>query len=366
MINNTNSIKHLFVTVVLLLNFSISTAQLQSVGYPDPQLSPKDNDYMDRQAKVFLDTVSMILAKYPPAIHPARERNYAMFLMDAVFHDKYAAFRKPAQVFFQSRIDRVVEELETTEITSGAQIWKIYNMGFIVRTRSVTIAFDLVSGIQSKSDDFKIPDHQMKRLIKQCDILFISHRHSDHAERQVIDEFRRLGRPVLAPEQLSRDRPEFSGLIHPEIIAEKEQKVTLSNNIELRFINYPGHQMANHDNNVVLVTTPEGISIAHNGDQINEGDFMVDFDWIDKVSQNHKVDILISNAWTTDIFRIVKGFNPKLVIPGHQLELGHTVWDRLPYWGDDEYLELNYAELKKSRYPVVVMMWGESYHYFSQ
>ena len=352
--------KILFFCCVLFVSLNIFG---QPVGHPDPQLSPRDNDYMDRQAKVFLDTVNMILAKYPPAIHPARERNYAMLLMDAVFHDKYAAFRKPAQIFFRSGIDRVIEELETSEITAGAKIWKIYNMGFIVRTRSVTIAFDLVSGASSKSEDFTILDVQMKRLIQQCDILFISHRHSDHWEKQIIDEFRRLGRPVLAPEQLSRDRPEISGLIHPERTAEKEQKVKFPKGIELRFINYPGHQMARNDNNVVLVTTPEGISIAHNGDQINEGDFMVDFDWIDKVSQKQKVDILISNSWTTDILRIVKGVNPKLVIPGHELELGHTVWDRVPYWGDDEYLELNYAELKNSKYPVVVMIWGESYHY---
>jgi hypothetical protein len=43
--------------------------------------------------------------------------------------------------------------------------------------------------------------------------------------------------------------------------------------------------------------------------------------------------------------------------------MGHTVWDRLPYWGDDEYLGLNYADLKRSEFPLVVTTWGESYHY---
>ena len=129
---------------------------------------------------------------------------------------------------------------------------------------------------------------------------------------------------------------------------------------------FPGHQMRSIPNNVYLVTTPEGLTLVHTGDQINEGDFMVDFDWIDEVAKNHKVDVLMPIAWTTDIFRIVKGFNPKLVLPGHELELGHTVWDRLPYWGDDEYLGLNYAELKTSKYPVVALIWGESYHYVSE
>jgi len=51
--------------------------------------------------------------------------------------------------------------------------------------------------------------------------------------------------------------------------------------------------MSSHENNVTLVITPEGYSIAHRGDQINEGNFMIDYDWIDKVKDYHKVDILI-------------------------------------------------------------------------
>jgi hypothetical protein len=131
----------------------------------------------------------------------------------------------------------------------------------------------------------------------------------------------------------------------------------------MEIVIYPGHQMKSIDCNVYLVKTPEGITLAHNGDQINEGDFMVDWEWIDRVKETQKVDVLMTNAWTMDIFRMVKGFNPKLVMPGHEIEMGHTVWDRLPFWGDDEYLKLNYAELKKSEYPVVVTAWGESFTY---
>ena len=90
---------------------------------------------------------------------------------------------------------------------------------------------------------------------------------------------------------------------------------------------------------------------------------MIDYEWIDQVAKHHKVDVLMPNAWTMDILRIAKGFNPKLVMPGHEIEMGHTVWDRLPYWGDDAYLELTYEKLKKSKYPVLAAVWGESYHY---
>jgi hypothetical protein len=105
--------------------------KLEGGGKPDSQLSQKDNDYLDRQATVFLDSVQSILVKYPPepAKQEARERGWAKLLMDAVFHEHFAAFRKPAQQFFHQRIDAAIQELEHTRVEQGARIWKIYDMG---------------------------------------------------------------------------------------------------------------------------------------------------------------------------------------------------------------------------------------------
>jgi len=359
--------KYLYFLVFGLLFFQQVTGQQMSNGkaggVPDPQLSQKDNDYLDRQAKVFLDTVQSILAKYPPVIRDGRERTTAKLLMDAVFHEKFAAFRLPPQQFFHAQSAKVIKELEEVKVTKGAMIWKVYNMGFIIRTKSVTLAFDLVRGASSKSNDFALSDGEINRIINQCDVLFISHKHGDHADKEVASRFIQAGKPVVAPEEVWKDDPIFAQITHLERVAEKNQKLKLLNGKVLDTVIYPGHQLHSADNNVSLITTPEGISVVHTGDEINEGEMMIDFEWMDQVYKNHKVDILMPNAWTMDISRIARGFNPKLVVPGHELELGHTVWDRLPYWGDDKYLELNYAELKKSKYPVLVLIWGESYHY---
>ncbi len=336
--------------------------KMKGGGFPDKQLSQKDNDYLDRQATVFLDTVQSIITEFLPQINEARERGMAKLLMDAVFHEHFAAFRKPAQQFFHAQANKVISKLENTKVEKGAVIWKIYNMGFIVKTKTVTMAFDLVTGETSGSEDFKLNQKEIERLVKQCDVLFISHWHPDHADPRIAQKFLDLGRPVIAPDQVWKGKPIHEEIIHMERIPHKKQKLRLINQT-LDVVVYPGHQMKSHINNVVLVTTPEGMTFAHTGDQINEGDFMVDFEWIDEVYKNNKVDVMMPNAWTMDIFRQVKGFKPKLVMPGHELELGHTVWDRLPYWGDDKYLELNYAELKASKYPVIALIWGESYHY---
>lgn len=330
-------------------------------GKPDPQLSQKDNDYLDRQAKVFLDTVTVLLEQFPPTTFPeARERGMAKLLLDAVFHEHFAVYRKPVQQYFRAQVDKVIHELETIKVEKGVRIWKVYDMGFIARTKSVTLAFDLVTGITSSSPEFAMSAEQVESLAKQCDALLITHRHPDHADKAVAEKFLELGLPVLAPEQVWKNDSIFPRITHPERVTGKTQQLKLKKH-SLEMIVYPGHQMKSIDCNVYLVKTPEGITLAHNGDQINEGDFRVDWEWIDRVKETQKVDVLMTNAWTMDIFRMVKGFNPKLVMPGHEIEMGHTVWDRLPFWGDDEYLKLNYAELKKSEYSVVVTCWGESY-----
>ena len=356
----------LILNIFLFCSVSTSVAQTynkrQDPGKPDPQLSQKDNDYIDRQDNVFLDTVNAILASHPPSLPENRERSTAKLLMDAVFHDAFAVYRIPVQRFFRERVDQIIKELETTKVETGVRIWKVYNMGFIARTKTVTIAFDLVTGITGGSADFAMSSEEVDHLVKQCDVLFISHRHPDHADKIIAESFLQNGLPVVAPEQAWQNDSIQSRITHLERIAEKQQYLRLKNN-SLDLIVYPGHQLKGIDNNVYLVTTPEGILLAHIGDQINEGDFMIDYDWIDQIAKHHKVDVLMPNAWTTDIFRIVRGFNPKIVMPGHELEMGHVVWDRLPYWGDDAYLELNYAELKKSKYPVLVTVWGESFHY---
>ncbi len=358
---------HIIILIISILPVCRTAAQVydgkEGGGKPDPQLSQKDNDYLDRQAKVFLDSVQAIISKYKPTIPENRERGMAKLLLDAVFHEHYAAYRKPCQEFFHFQTANLIKELENSKVEQGAMIWKVYNMGFIVRTKSVTLAFDLARGASSGSPDFAMSADETDRIVRQCDILFISHRHEDHADKEVAENFLQQGKPVIAPEQVWKNLPIAKHITHLEPIEEKKQTLKLSKSRYLELFIYPGHQLTSAINNVALVKTPDGITIAHTGDQINEGNFMMDWNWIDKVGQNHRVDILMPNAWTTDIIRIVKGFNPSLVVPGHEIELGHTVWDRLPFWGDDKYLELNYADLKKSKYPVLVLVWGESYHY---
>jgi hypothetical protein len=136
--------------------------------------------------------------------------------------------------------------------------------------------------------------------------------------------------------------------------------------VQLQVVVYPGrqYQSGGPENNVTLVLSPEGYTFAHNGDQINDPypDYQEDFKWIDAVRDHHRVDVFMTNNWTNDVFRMARGFNPQLVIPGHQNELGHPMYDRVPYWGDEKFLHLNFTEMK-AQFPVLPMAWGETYHF---
>jgi L-ascorbate metabolism protein UlaG (beta-lactamase superfamily) len=330
----------------------------------DPHRNQVEDDYLNRQAEALLNVAGETLSRIPPQYPEPRERRLALLLMDGVLHDAYAAHRPPVQKFYNERMERALKDLEDTKVTKGARIWKLYNMAFVVRTATVTVAFDLVDGASAKSPSFTMPGAIMERFIAQCDALFISHRHNDHVKEQIAQAFLDQGKPVVAPPEVWECKAIHDQITHLNREAHTVQTLKIQNGQrELKVVIYPGHQGKNVENNVSLVISPEGISFCHCGDQINEEDFLDDYKWIDEVRDHQQVDIFMPNCWTNEIFRIVRGFNPRLVLPGHEVELGHSIDDRVPYWGDSEYLQLTYPELLKSQYPVIVMTWGESISY---
>jgi L-ascorbate metabolism protein UlaG (beta-lactamase superfamily) len=360
--NKILSIAGLFVLITISCN-----AQNNQVGSSvliDSTLNEKQNQFITDQAEALLSQASEVFANFPPNWPEPAARRSALMLLDGVLHDVYAPRRLPVQLFFKSRIKKAVEEIEKTEITNGALIWKLYNHGFVIRTKSVTIGFDLVSGKSSRSEGFPIGEEYMDRLIKQCDVLFISHKHGDHAEERIAQSFIDEGKPVVAPQEVWKNKSINKLITHLERVPHTVQSLPIQGGKQiLKVVVYPGHQGENIENNVPLVITPEGLSFSQMGDQFN----FDDFEWIDEVGNNHVVDVLMPNCWTTDIVRVAKGFNPSLIITGHENEMGHTIDHREPYWltyqrreGSDRFggsSEVGYDT------PLILMTWGESYHY---
>ena len=317
----------------------------------------------NEQAEIGLRTVDDALTRFPPSEALPEGRRAALTTLDTILRDANPAQLAAVQRFFHRRIDAAADEMRRVEVRSGATVWQIYNHGFVVRTQSATLCFDLVRA--KYLPGFALSEQTMRRIVQACDVLFVSHVHADHAESFVAQAFVDQGKPVVAPEQIG-----YRDLLYAQItqfepsIAEVRTLPVRHGRVSLRVVVFPGHQGDEIDNNVVLVTTPEGISVAHTGDQ---WDSFADFGWMDRVAQRFRVDLLLPNDWTYDIARMVRGFRPSLVIPGHANELGHAVEKRQPYGfsyqrktGSDRFggsARVGYTE------PMLVMTWGESFHY---
>lgn len=68
------------------------------------------------------------------------------------------------QQFYHNRIENAIDEISSTEVNSGAVVWKLYNHTYIIKTPSVTIGFDIQRGIPG-NENFAFSRKITDRLI---------------------------------------------------------------------------------------------------------------------------------------------------------------------------------------------------------
>ena len=343
--------------ITLLMFFQICLfAQKQANPDPDQQIEWWDDKdgFINQQDRVTLGLVGEVLDNYPPVLKELLERKMALVMIDNVLHEENAAHRKAVQDFLNRRIARAIHEIASLKVNEGAVIWQLYNHAFVVKTRSVTIGFDIQRGF-SLGDGYVLSKELIQDLLNEIDVLFVSHIHGDHADSWVAGQMVLQNKPVCTPPDVFTDLPLYSKILHPERKAHVIQEIALPNKgFSLKVVNYPGHQGEKILNDVTLVFTPEEISFIHTGDQSN----LQDFDWLDRIGDHFRVDVAMTNSWSVyPGLRLAHGLRPGLIIPGHENEMGHTVDHREPYW-------LNYPRLGDPViFPWVQMAWGEKFHY---
>lgn len=317
----------------------------------------------DARLNAALRSIEATLARFPPTADPPLERLSALRRLDRILRQEDIDEHPAVQRFFYRRIEQAEADMRTTRVEAGALVWKMYNHGFVVRTNSVTVCFDLVRA--QYLPGFAMSRELMRAIVAACDVLFVSHVDIDHAESFVAQTFVDQGKPVVAPRQVTYREPLNSRITRLERDPDRTHELAVRHGqVTLRVVVFPGRQGGRIDNNVTLVTTPEGISVAHTGDQWDRSS---DGEWIRHVRKHHRTDILLPNDWTYDIVRMVRGFDPAVVIPGHENELGHPVHKRQPHLfsldrktGSDRF-----GGSKRVGYthPLVIMAWGERFHY---
>jgi L-ascorbate metabolism protein UlaG (beta-lactamase superfamily) len=333
--------KRFLILLALISSTIIASAQQKSA---EPvAFWGKEDAYLLKQASHMFNLVDEALTENPPVVGAPMARKLALYNLDAMLHEVKYDNTEPFCNFIDSRIGKVIEDMKSP-VKRGVKIYKIYNDGFVVRTKSANIAFDVVRGA-CKGQQL-LSDEQVDAIVDKCDVLFLSHNHGDHVDKYVVNRFIEAGKPVVAASEIL---PDLEGVTHYRSESEILDKVVkLKSGEELQVKIFPGHQSPMMCN-IYVVTTPDKYTVAHTGDQYDKNDM----EWIAEIKEKApKIDALMINCWSYQIADAIKGFDPRYVLSGHENEMGHTIDHREAFW-------LTFQKLEPVQHDYVVMSWGE-------
>ena len=296
----------------------------------------------NRWAKETLAWVDKTLRANPPMVDPPYIRIQALAAQDDPIHIGEAPVLDVLADYFQKRVKHGLLHLQNTERPNeGARIWKFYNFTFVVKTVNHSFAFDVSHGYRKVT----MTKSQLKCIAEIVDVAFISHDHPDHADVAFAHEMAALGKKIIIPDNLWPNSDIEKSLIRVS--------GTYKGNVNgLSFTAFPGSQGSTIPNPVYLVTA-DNVSFMHMGDQSRGSDFN---NWIKGLGKTHDVDILFINCRDNSMSRKIPEIVPKLIIPGHENEIRHIVDGR-------QGVVRTLSNLKDNKIPVVLMTWGEHFHY---
>jgi ketosteroid isomerase-like protein/glyoxylase-like metal-dependent hydrolase (beta-lactamase superfamily II) len=317
-------------------------------------LGPSYMELLERWSGTALGWIDSVLVANPPNDGDRGMRRTAHLMLDEPLHLVSAPLLESVQRFHRERIDRAIDQMRNERVTEGVTIWKLYNHGFVVRTPNQTWAHDFYGG----PEPMALTDEQIDAVLGQVDALFCSHWHGDHSSPRTIKRALAMEIPVLVS-----PLPDYDYIAHMKREIGYIDSVTPPPGLTVAELGsrgevgglvyhaYPGHQ--GDLPNDVFVVRADSITTMQTGDQSNDDDFAA---WIDSVDVEYDVDVLLPNVWTTDIHRMLRGVKPRVVIPGHENELGHNFEHREPY--AQAYEKLDRLETGTWQ----IMAWGERVH----
>ena len=328
--------------LIVLLCGALSVSAQNTPSY---RFHKNPDYYLQVQSEKMFEVVNESLNTYPPVVGNDVMRRVTLGALDMLLHDTRNDMSDAFCSFVDSRVNRVLADLKKPH-KKGLKIYKIYNEAMIARTKSVNIAFDISRCRCRGHKEPLLSNEKIDEIVKMCDVMFLSHNHSDHVDSYVVEQFIKAGKPVIATPEILVG---MQGVTHlrNENMAETFS-VQLKSGKRLSVTIHPGHQ-GKLQNNIYAVATPEGYVVCHTGDQHHREDVKWYAD-VKKISP--RIDALIVNCWTNSLEKLLAGFNPRYVITGHENEMGHTIDHREAFW-------LTFAKFEPLAYDYVVLAWGE-------
>lgn len=306
---------------------------------------------INAQTELTFELVNEIIGRDRPSVEPpSAARKAALYLLDQVFHDTRLDDSPLVSDFLNTRMLAVLADLKQP-LKKGMKVYKLYNDGWIVRTPEVTIGWDVYRGRKiDESGRRLMADSIAEALADECHIMFLTHNHGDHVDPFVVERFTSKGKPVVAPDEIL---PDNKGVTHTRKEKIWQESFRAANGAVLAATIVPGHQ--DHlQNNIYVVTTPEGYTVSSTGDQWLKDDLDMVLNLQGKIPP---VDVFMPICWAARLPEMCESFGAKVVLTGHENELGsHSIDHREAYW-------LSYNKLEDFPIANSLMTWGEWFYF---
>jgi len=295
-----------------------------------------------------LDVAATALEDHPFCAANWAVRRDAMALLDYPLHVWGGTiWRRAIGGFYQRFMTRALEQIAAPVTGGELRVWKMYNMGFVVKTADCCVAFDIHPGARMRPP---LSGRQLADLAGLVDVVVVSHPHWDHQHRGFIRRMLRAGKTVLLP---GRRRP---GGDPPNVFRSRhalDEPVRVG---PLRLRGYRGWQRFFVRNHVHLLEIG-GYRVVHTGDNTRMYAY-------EGLADAPRPDLALVNCWA-GYRTLVQRIRPRLVVTGHENELGHMVSMRCDYdftFRDLERLHLappNGAPDQAEKSACAVLSWGE-------
>lgn len=297
-----------------------------------------------------LDGIHTSLLQNPPGVGNPWIREMCTIFVDDYLQQPNINRSSTMEKFFVRRVLTALGEIETTRVTQGVRVWHIYNHGYIFKTPKICFGVDVVTTRHIWNLAWNIPEEIPYRLAGVMDLMYVTHRHSDHADMELISRMIALNKPVIVQDLVRTQFPDGALGIESD---------TRKNIRGLIVFARPGIHVYDNGRNVPCVTyeitTDTGVRIYHTGDH----------DYAESLTWREPPDILIPKFDGVSpkypnpkVLEILFSYGePGLIIPGHINELAHY-----PLGGRTSLREA-ISQFQKCSAPYQILLWGESYFF---
>jgi len=336
-----------------------------TVWVHDPANSQQENDGYNGHNSIFSiytpGNTEDIFEKFLKTIRifPATttaDRKPAFLELDQILQSPLSNKSYRVRQFFSRCMTIALEEIEQEQIidTDQIKLWQFYNQGYVVKTSSLTMAFDLVTTRHVYNVFWDLEPTIVSAFADLIDILFVTHRHPDHFDLELINTMIGKGKRVIIPHELISLVPRGAIGLKPDEI--RTFAFPTKQDESLHVIAHKGlhvyDQGRNIPHRVYEIETANRFSLLHLGDHdytssvLNTALCHVGFVKIGSISPDFD-DISALTKLTRQVT-----FNH--LIAGHLNELGHPVkGGRISY-------EAAFDCLKSIAVPSAVLAWGEA------